>query len=71
MRGMGAIGGPLYTVEVRPSRHDPGGFTWAIRDRGKLVRGSYRPHASEGAARAVALAEIERLNGHDAVQNEA
>ena len=62
---MGANGGHLYTVEVRPSRHDPGCFPWALRDRGKLVRGSYRPHASEHAARAVALAEIERLIGHD------
>jgi len=69
MRGMGANGGHLYTVEVRPSRHDPGRFTWAIRDRGKLVRGSYRPHASEGVARAVALAEVELLIGHDEPQN--
>jgi len=60
---MGATGGHLYTVEVRPSRHDPGHFTWAIRDRGKLVRGSYRPHTSEHAARAVAEAEVERLIG--------
>jgi hypothetical protein len=62
---MGAKGGHLYTVEVRPSRQDPGRFTWAIRDRGKLVRGSYRPHASADVARAVALAEVERLIGHD------
>lgn len=63
---MGANGGHLYTVEVRPSRHDPGRFTWAIRDRGKLVRGSYRPHASAEAARAAALAEFERLNTYPA-----
>ncbi|SDA24274.1 hypothetical protein SAMN02799622_03348 [Methylobacterium sp. UNC378MF] len=62
---MGATDGHLYTVEVRPSRHDPGRFTWAIRDRGKLVRGSYRPYTSEHAARAVAEAEIERLIGPD------
>ena len=62
---MGANGGHRYTVEVRPSRHDPGRFNWAIRDHGKLVRGSYRPHASEWAARAEALAQIERLIGHD------
>ncbi|GJE49367.1 hypothetical protein GOFOIKOB_2403 [Methylobacterium tardum] len=67
---MGANGGHLYTVEVRPSRHDPGRFTWAIRDRGKLVRGSYRPHASEHAARAVALAEVERMIGHDGQSGE-
>jgi hypothetical protein len=62
---MGANVRHLYTVEVRPSRHDPGRFTWAIRDRGKLVRGSYRPHATEDAARAAAEAEIQRLIGHD------
>ncbi|MDP4006436.1 hypothetical protein Q8W67_23740 [Methylobacterium sp. NEAU K] len=65
---MGANGGHLYTVEVRPSRHEPGRFTWAIRDRGKLVRGSYRPYPSEGAARAIALAEVERLIGQDEPQ---
>ena len=71
MLSMGAKDGHLYTVEVRPSRHDPGRFTWAIHDRGKLVRGSYRPHESACAARAAALAEFERLTGPHAPSGSA
>ena len=65
IRFMDADGGHHYTVEVRPSQEAPGCYRWLIRDRGKLFRASYRPHASEDAARAIAAAEVERLAGPD------
>ena len=57
--------GPLYTLEVQASRDAPGSFTWLIRERGKLRRGSYKPHPSSAQARAVAESEMRRLIARD------
>lgn len=64
---MGANHRHLYTLEIRPSRDATGHFTWAIRDRGKLCRASYRPYASQEQARATAEHELARLNERNEV----
>jgi hypothetical protein len=50
-----------YTLEVTPSQAKPGQFTWAIRERGKLIQRSDRLLGSEKAARKDGMAQIERM----------
>ncbi|HEV2557033.1 MAG TPA: hypothetical protein VGU45_00240 [Microvirga sp.] len=50
-----------YSLEVSPCEKPAGHFQWAIRERGKLIQRSDRPHASEEKARANGNAQIELL----------
>ncbi len=52
-----------YTLEIRPCEEPEGHFTWVIRERGKLLQRSDKPHSSEALARKRGEAEIERLLG--------
>jgi hypothetical protein len=49
-----------FTIEVSPLATPKGHFGWAIRQHGKLLERSDRPHESEVKARAQALAAVER-----------
>ncbi len=50
-----------YSLEVSPCEKPAGHFSWAIRERGKLIQRSDRPHPSEQKAREKGQAELERL----------
>ncbi|MER2268544.1 hypothetical protein [Methylobacterium oxalidis] len=50
-----------YTREIKPCEKPDGHFTWIIRERGKLLQRSDKPHSSEELARNKGEAEIERL----------
>ena len=63
LSSMGANPRHLFTIEIGASKQGAGHYTWAIRDRGKLFRRSDTPYPSEGQARVVALAELDRLQG--------
>jgi len=50
-----------YSLEVSPCEKPAGHFQWAIRQHGKLIQRSDRPHPTEDKARAKGQAELERL----------
>jgi hypothetical protein len=50
-----------YSLEVFPATKPAGHFQWTIRERGRLVQRSDRPHVSEEKARENGQAELERL----------
>jgi hypothetical protein len=50
-----------YTLDVSPCVKPAGHFQWTIRERGKLIQRSDRPHPSEDKARANGQAELDRL----------
>jgi len=52
-----------YTLEIRPCEKPEGHFTWVIRDRGKLLQRSDKPHSSEALARRRGETKFERLRG--------
>jgi hypothetical protein len=51
-----------YALEISPCKKPAGHFQWAIRERGKLIQRSDRPHPSEENAREKGQAELERLD---------
>jgi len=50
-----------YSLDVFPCEKPSGYFQWTIRERGKLVQRSDRPHLSESKAYEKGQAELERL----------
>ena len=50
-----------YSLEVMPCEKPAGHFQWSIRERGRLIQRSDRPHPSESKAREKGQAELERL----------
>jgi hypothetical protein len=50
-----------YTLEVLPCDTPAGYFRWVIRERGKLLQRSDKPHPSEEAALKSARAELDRV----------
>ena len=55
-----------YTLDVEPCEKPKGHFQWLIRNRGKLVQRSDRPHRSEREALERGRAELERvITGRD------
>ena len=63
IRGMSTDASYPYSLEIKPCEKPEGHFTWVIRERGKLLQRSDKPHASEALARRRGEAEIERLLG--------
>lgn len=54
---------PMYpfSLEVFPCEKPAGHFQWSIRERGRLIQRSDRPHPTESKAREKGEAELERL----------
>lgn len=50
-----------YSLEVFPCEKPAGHFQWSIRERGRLIQRSDRPHPTESKAREKGQAELERL----------
>jgi hypothetical protein len=50
-----------FSLEVFAVEKPAGHFQWAIRERGRLIQRSDRPHPSEDKAREKGEAELERL----------
>ena len=50
-----------YTLNVEPCEKPEGHFQWLIRERGKLLQRSDRPHRSEREALDRGRAELERV----------
>jgi hypothetical protein len=50
-----------YSVEALSCEKPAGHFQWSIRERGRLIQQSDRPHPSENKAREKEQSELERL----------